>query len=229
MSKNKIWLKKAPMKFLSSETIAHAVGLCWKNGKQYLEESRLLLNAKYYDRAAALAILGMEEVGKIELVGSTAFLKEEESERWNKFWTNFITHGPKQVRTLYVLLRRIFEKKGTIGFQEIIPVKVNEVGESPLINLETLKQKCLYVGYDELEQKFKFETITEDVAAHLIRLLEASVESYAECSDQNFCRKYIEEVKKETKEGDWVNVNAEKHYQFTKAIKDHFKQVGLEI
>lgn len=189
--------KKSPMKSLSIGDVARAVGKCMDNGSAYCEEAVLLLNANHYRRAIALAILGIEEVGKIEILGSTLSLTDKDTVEWDKFWTEFTTHMPKQGRALFVLINERFKERGREGFQEVIPITyTGDDRRNPRIDFETVKQQCLYVGYDVVKNEFRLlRNPSKDEVRFYINLLRRLLSHYRILTNFGECKKIAERVK----------------------------------
>ncbi|MGX5825996.1 AbiV family abortive infection protein [Mesorhizobium sp. 43Arga] len=101
------WLSqaRAPIRrdgVMSSSEVAEAVTAYLDNGLSLFEDALLLCKNGRVSRAAALVVLGLEEVGKVPLLVN-AFLRFEhgvDKEAWKAYWKSGGSHKAKQALIL---------------------------------------------------------------------------------------------------------------------------------
>ncbi len=123
---------------LNKEQIAKGMHLCYMNAMSLVDESRLLKENGYYARALSLAILALEELGKIPLIFNMILCPADDAEAWRKSWEEFQSHKSKLgIMTIYgkQVLRALGE-----SFKTELPS-----GIEPLAN--KLKQLGFYVSF----------------------------------------------------------------------------------
>lgn len=62
------------------------------NARSLAEESRLLKENGYHARALSLAILALEELGKVPLICNMILYRKDDAEAWRKAWKEFQSH-----------------------------------------------------------------------------------------------------------------------------------------
>ena len=66
--------------------------MCYINARSLAKESRLLKENGYHARALSLAILALEELGKIPLICNMILCRKDDAEAWRKAWKEFQSH-----------------------------------------------------------------------------------------------------------------------------------------
>ena len=155
-------LGNTAVRTLNDSQLAYGVSKCMDNAQQYFEEAKLLETNAYYRRACALAILGIEEIGKIMLLGNTAAFKLEDTEEWNKFWEHFRNHEAKQANAIFYTLFFVHQNRGPEKMTEVINPKDLKETEYSVLEIQKLKNECLYVGFDYKEKDFKRKFIPKN-------------------------------------------------------------------
>ena len=212
------------MQSLSVGNICRGVGKCYDNAQEYLEEAKILFREKHTRRASALAILGLEEVGKMEVLGSAALLKVGDIKQWDQFWTNFTSHIAKQARGLFTSMDEIASRYGKRNLLDTLPVTVSgRDGANPMIDFETIKQQCFYVGYDVAAGEFKLLKIDSEVCWKFITILEAGLKKFRPLSNFGTCKKIVERFKDE-KYVEMANKNLQER---KRALLQYLEQEGF--
>jgi AbiV family abortive infection protein len=144
------WLSqpRAPIRkegVLSRDEVAEAVTAYLGNGLDLFEEALLLCAHQKVPRAAALAVLGLEEIAKIPQIVNT-FLRFEhgvEKDAWTTYWKTGGFHKPKQALILAYgqKIREVFEGDPFFArrlYRYDAPEKIRET-------LDAFKQSNFYV------------------------------------------------------------------------------------
>lgn len=144
------WLSqpRAPIRrdgALSRDEVAEAVTAYLRNGLDLFEDALLLYCHDKMPRAAALVVLGLEEIGKVPLLVNT-FLRFEhggDKEAWKAYWKSGGSHKAKQALILGYgqIIREQFEGDPMFSrklYRHYAP-------ESILGTLDTFKQANFYV------------------------------------------------------------------------------------
>ena len=131
---------------LSRDEVAEAVTAYLGNGLDLFEEALLLCAHKKVPRAAALAVLGLEEIAKIPLIVNK-FLRFEhgvEKHAWKAYWKTGGSHKTKQALILAYpgqIVRNVFDGDPMHGrrlYRYYAPEKALET-------LDAFKQSNFYV------------------------------------------------------------------------------------
>ncbi len=146
---------------------------CYDNAISLLEEAIILQKHQKWARATALAILGLEEFAKIEMIAETFSIKYHSE--WKKFEKQFLSHNTKLTKAdslvVQILLRKGEEKK----FSEIL----TEIFQGRSLNIA--KQKCIYVGYSlQFSWEVPLKIVEENDSKEVISLLELLKNTYSE-------------------------------------------------
>ena len=88
-----------PTHHLEIDQLASGIQLCIENASSLIEDAELLYNHKRYPRAFSLAVLSIEELGKIPMLVRAACFEEDDSDKWTDFWKKFTDHEYKYVRS----------------------------------------------------------------------------------------------------------------------------------
>jgi AbiV family abortive infection protein len=130
---------------LSRDKVAEAVTAYLANGLDLFEEALLLCAHKKVPMAAALAVLGLEEIAKIPQIVNT-FLRFEhgvEKDAWTTYWKTGGSHKAKQALILAYgqKIRKAFDRDPFFGrrlYRYYAPEKILET-------LDAFKQSNFYV------------------------------------------------------------------------------------
>lgn len=128
-------------KKLTPAAISDGMNAAARNAKDLVEDAKVLLDNGRYSRALALAILSIEESGKISVLRglATATSESELKEQWKKFRS----HRAKNVQWILVDLGL----KGARKLEDLKPI-FDEDSDHPEV-LDQLKQASLYTDYSE--------------------------------------------------------------------------------
>jgi len=83
-----------PNYYRGIEFIGEGIEACWLNALELLESAKLVLNEKHHGLALSLAVLAMEEIGKLILIDGLLFAKPGD-ERSQIFDKGYRTHKVK--------------------------------------------------------------------------------------------------------------------------------------
>ncbi len=137
----KEFLRKFDNGPVTDEEVARGMHLSYKNSQRLAREARFLSWTGSPDRAMALAVLGLEELGRIPLLLNAVFLEEHDTEAWRVLWKKLRSHPSKQA--VWSAYGRILEKSSSEDakfFSDRYPH-----GLEPL--LDKFKQCGFYVSY----------------------------------------------------------------------------------
>ena len=121
---------------LSPKEIAHGMNAAGRNAKRLLKDAKLLIEAKRFPTACSLAILSIEESGKLFILRSIATAQDEKELR--RRWREYREHRTKNVMWIITELAA----KGARTLEDLRPIFDTE-SEHPAI-LDTLKQIGFY-------------------------------------------------------------------------------------
>lgn len=125
---------------IDRKQIATGMYLCYMNARDLLDEAKLLKENGHYARALSLAILVLEELGKIPILCNMILCRPDDSKTWNQLWKELQSHRVKlEIITVYG--KQLLKKLGK-GFKSELPA-----GIEPLI--DKLKQLGFYVNFHE--------------------------------------------------------------------------------
>lgn len=216
-------LKKEYTK-LNTSQITEGIALCYENAENYLQEANVLYNIKHFSRAASLSILGLEEIGKIEVITSPLITKDKDSEYWEKFWKKFRSHEQKQARAAYVLLRSAYEEKGEEGLNEITGLLIVKTPTRTGMYLNLFKQNGFYVGFDIDNAKFRSPNyITCESARILIDALKNCIKRYEIIKGSGY-RDIISMLKRINQDDTHLKELCKSDDEFKKAVKKYVKE-----
>jgi len=147
---------------LTPEQIAAGMNAAGRNAIRLLQDAELLLEAKRYPSAIALAILAIEEAGKMPILRALSVAQDSDAIRQS--WRDYRSHERKNVMwlmPLYVLagvrslqgLRRLFDPKS------VHPRRLDE-----------LKQFATYTDCrDGRRWSEPPDVVDEDIARYIVR------------------------------------------------------------
>lgn len=84
---------------LSAEQIAHGINVARRNSRRLADDAKLLLDAGRYPTAASVAVLSIEEQGKVTILRGLAFSPNEQVRL--REWKDFRLHRSKN--TMWIL------------------------------------------------------------------------------------------------------------------------------
>ena len=121
---------------LTSAQIAEGMGLALQNAARLAEDADSLLKAGRVPSAVALAILSIEESGKVSILRQMAIAEDEKE--WLQLWKAYRSHTKKN--TLWIFGELV--QKGARSLDELRPL-VDPESDHPDI-LDQMKQLCTY-------------------------------------------------------------------------------------
>lgn len=146
--------------------------ICFNNAVAFKDEAEILFKEKRWARSAALAILGIEEISKVELIGQSYFFNTQS--QWNKFKRDFTKHNKKLSVADSLIIQVAYkdgdEKKVESELIEILKGRDLDIG----------KQKCLYVNYPEADDDWHdpLEKVEKPDAEECLRILNTLSDQY---------------------------------------------------
>jgi len=134
----KDFIAKFRGKPLDEKQIAIGMHLCYMNAIALVDDSRLLKENGRHARAFSLAILALEELGKIPLILNMILYRVDDANAWQEFWRKFNSHQTKlEVWSTY---GKLFLRVLNRDYETEFPA-----GVEPL--LDKLKQLGFYVNF----------------------------------------------------------------------------------
>jgi AbiV family abortive infection protein len=121
---------------LTAAQIAEGMRLALRNAARLAEDADSLLKTGRTQSAVALAILSIEESGKVSILRQMAIAEEEKE--WLQLWKAYRSHTKKN--TLWILGDLV--QKGARGLDELRPI-VDPESDHPDV-LDQMKQLCTY-------------------------------------------------------------------------------------
>ncbi len=122
---------------LSPEQIAEGMNAAVRNAARLVNDAALLLERKRFPSAAALAILAIEEAGKMSILRRMSIVQDD-AKALKDCWRDYRSHTKKNVAWL---LPQLF-LQGARGLDDLHPLYAKEAGH-PFV-LEQVKQIGLY-------------------------------------------------------------------------------------
>jgi AbiV family abortive infection protein len=147
------------MRPLDIEELAEGIKLCIENAKSLLNEAELLYSNGKLPRAFSLAVLSVEEMGKIPMLVRAACFEKDEKTRWSEFWKRWRNHEFKYGRSL---------GPGILGLTPTLNEKLLDF----IKKYEMLKLRGLYVDYNKEIGKFQspLTIFTKDKVEEIIKM-----------------------------------------------------------
>ncbi|MGC8903505.1 MAG: AbiV family abortive infection protein [Fervidobacterium sp.] len=130
------------MRHLDIEELAEGIKLCIENAESLLNDAELLFNNGKFPRAFSLAVLSVEEMGKIPMLVRAACFEKDEKSRWSEFWKGWRNHEFKFGRSL---------GPGVLGLTLTLNKKLSDL----IKKCETLKLRGFYVDFNKEIGKFE--------------------------------------------------------------------------
>ena len=148
---------------LDSTQIANGMNAARRNARRLVDDAKLLLDAGRFPTAAALAVLSIEESGKISILRHLAFAPESADRR--KIWKGYRSHRSKNVAWILPSLV-------ASGADDLDSLRLaSEPSAEHTALLEQFKQISLYtdcLGNANWSEPEK--VVDEQVASYLVRI-----------------------------------------------------------
>lgn len=162
-------MKKGPLdhyrgRLLPAE-IAAGINAAWANAHRLAVDARYLLSLKRYPSAAALAILAIEEAGKVPILRALPFARGDDGVK--EVWRDYRDHRAKNgVWLVFDLLQK------TGGRFDDVASAANKNGEHTAL-LDAIKKLSIYTEcLGQREWSTPTEVATPELAAELVRVAE---------------------------------------------------------
>lgn len=148
---------------LSVAQIAQGMNAAEKNANRLVEDAAILLSARRFPTAASIAILAIEETGKVSILRELALAKTDVDVA--KSWKEYRSHSRKNIN--WILPQLVAE--GARKLDDLRPV-VDETSDHPII-LDQLKQLGIYSDcLGNAHWAIPSETINEELARGLVKI-----------------------------------------------------------
>lgn len=150
---------------LTPDKIAEGINITQANAVRLASDARMMLDARRYETAAALAILAIEESGKDSLLRELALAANDDEAK--KCWRRLRSHTAKNAIWIFPEL----VGRGARRLDEFAGV-VDESSDHSEV-LDKLKQVCFYSDcYGQARWHQPQGVMTESLATHLVRTAE---------------------------------------------------------
>jgi AbiV family abortive infection protein len=148
---------------LTPAQAAEGIEAAFKNAIALLGEAELLLQNKRWQRAAALAILAIEEAGKPSLI--RGILVATDGEHLRDKWKGYRTHTKKNLIWILPQLAR----KGATHLEELRPIYDESADHGHV--LDTIKQIAIYSdAYGNCHWSLPENVVDESQATSLVEI-----------------------------------------------------------
>ena len=148
---------------LTAAKIADGINAALQNAKRLVEDSEILLERKRYPTAASLAILSIEEVGKLSILRELSVVKDEKQLRDS--WRRYRSHTKKNVAWILPDLVRTGDRK----LEDLKPI-FEENAEHSYI-LDHVKQIGFYTDcLGKAHWSIPEEVVDENLAEMLVKI-----------------------------------------------------------
>ncbi|MGC1455932.1 MAG: AbiV family abortive infection protein [Nitrospirota bacterium] len=165
MAKRKLDQYKAK---LSPAEIAAGMNAAIANARRLCEDAKLLLAQSKYPSASSLAILSIEESGKLSILRALALARDEKE--LSETWREYRSHTQKN--RMWPFLQMVLQ--GARGLNDFRPL-VEDSAEHPYL-LDNLKQLGFYTDcLGERHWSVPNDVIDKDLATQMIRIAELHV------------------------------------------------------
>lgn len=163
-------MKKGPLdhyrgRLLPAE-IATGVNAAWANAHRLAVDARYLLSLKRYPSAAALAVLAIEEAGKVPILRTLPFAHSDDAVK--EVWRDYRDHRAKNgVWLVFDLLKK------TGGRFDDVASAADKNGEHTAL-LDAIKKLSIYTEcLGQREWSRPVDVATPELATELVRVAEA--------------------------------------------------------
>ena len=148
---------------LTAEQIAAGMNAARENAKRLADDAELLLKANRFPSAASLAILSIEEAGKVTVLRSLTVARDDEEVK--KCWRDYRSHTRKNVNWLLPEL----VAKGARRLDDFRPL-FDEASDHPFV-LDQVKQIGFYTDcLGDAHWSRPEEIVDEQLATMLVRV-----------------------------------------------------------
>ena len=148
---------------LTAEQIADGMNAARENAKRLASDAELLLEASRFPSAASLAILAIEEAGKITVLRGLATAKDDEEVK--SCWRAYRSHTKKNVS--WILPELV--AKGARRLDDLLPL-FDESSDHPFV-LDQLKQLGFYTDcLDNAHWALPEQSVDEQLATTLVQV-----------------------------------------------------------
>ena len=155
-------------KELSATQVANGINCAIKNARRLILDSELLLEKKRFPSALGLAILAIEEAGKVPILRELSVAKN--AEELKTAWKAYRSHTKKNVMWIFYDLF----KSGARKLEDFRPI-VDKDSEHPYI-LDNVKQICFYTDcLGNAHWSAPDEIIEEGLAREIVNLAKSFV------------------------------------------------------
>lgn len=146
---------------LSAEQIVEGMNAAVRNARRLADDAKIMLDSSRYPTAVALAILSIEETGKLPILRGIAV--ESDDYTLQRKWKTYRNHQKKNRN--WVLPDLI--EQGTVDWRTLMVV-LDDKAEHPMF-LEQLKQLSLYTNcLDNADWSEPEEAIEKELAFKLV-------------------------------------------------------------
>lgn len=146
---------------LTLQQIVEGINAVMSNARSLYQDAVLLLEHRRFPRAASLAILSIEEVGKTIILRRMALTEDQDN--IDGLWKEFTRHHAKNVPAAFV--NRLLA--GDRTFREMNVSLGNKGGECS--SIDQLKQLGFYVDCDKtIRWLTPYDQVTEPIALHYV-------------------------------------------------------------
>lgn len=150
---------------LNSEEIANGINLAIKNAKRLYKDAEILFNESRFSSSLALAILAIEESGKVSILRGLSL--EEDNKKRSKWWKEYRNHLKKNSH--WILPQLVSE--GARVFDELSQM-YSEDADHPQF-LDTLKQLALYTDcLGKRNWTYPEEIVDKDLCESILKIAE---------------------------------------------------------
>src|SRR2546425_2765182 len=151
---------------LTPQQAADGIAVALSNARALVKDAELLLEHQRHARATALAILAIEEAGKLSLIRALLVARDESELR--EEWRAYRSHTKKNV--LYILPQLVAQ--GAQSLEDLRPT-MNPQSDHPEV-LEALKQAAFYTdAYGACRWSLPEDAITSEVAESIVSVARA--------------------------------------------------------
>lgn len=229
--------------YFSTEQMSNGITLCLENASNLIEEAGILFNKKKYARTLSLAILSLEELGKIVLLTESVSFTKNRNDRIKEFFKDFRSHITKRkdsIIPLYVELYNIGLSKGNeiekiakravktykslMSTVDKLPTKIkNILLEEKNVDVEELKLMGFYVDYNGSEFTSP-DIIDKEIAFYFLHLSEQMLKKY-----DKYWSKEKEELSKTLKMMRDENIIKPFVSKYISYMKVFYKEMGIDM
>ncbi len=150
---------------LSDAEIAEGMNAAIGNAGRLASDAKLLLDANRYPSAASIAILSIEEAGKVSIL--RRLVTANSGEEAKKIWNDYRNHWAKNTLSIFPAL----VAKGAQHLRDF--AEAVDKNNSHTAELDAVKQIGFYTDcYEKQHWSIPSEIIEADLATHLVKTAE---------------------------------------------------------